>query len=54
MGFTDIFKKKHTEQINSDVVDNFDQIKSLLTFEDKDDFYFCQIIQRKKDGQIIH
>ena len=53
MGFTDIFKKKHTEQINSDVIDNFNQIKSLLTFEDKDDFYFCQIIQRKKDGNDV-
>lgn len=31
-------------------VDNFDKIKQLLHFEDKDDFYFLQIIQRKKDG----
>ena len=34
-------------------VDNFDVIKRLLKFEDKDDFYFLQIIQRKKDGNQI-
>lgn len=33
--------------------DNFDLIKSLLKFEDKDDFYFLQIIQRKKDGNEV-
>lgn len=33
-----------------DMVDNFEQIKKHITFDDKDDFYFCQIIQRKKDG----
>lgn len=32
------------------MVDNFEQIRKLLKFEDKDDFYFLQIIQRKKDG----
>lgn len=34
-------------------VDNFDLIECLLKFEDKDDFYFCQIIQRKKDGNDV-
>ena len=34
-------------------VDNFDIIKRLLMFEDKDDFYFLQIIQRKKDGNDV-
>ena len=32
------------------IIDNFEQIKRLMKFEDKDDFYFLQIIQRKKDG----
>ena len=35
------------------MVDNFEQIRSHISFEDKDDFYFCQIIQRKKDGNDI-
>lgn len=35
------------------IVDNFELIKTLLKFEDKDDFYFCQIIQRKKDGNDV-
>lgn len=35
------------------IVDNFDLIKGLLKFEDKDDFYFLQIIQRKKDGNDV-
>ena len=35
------------------MVDNFDLIKQLLHFDDKDDFYFCQIIQRKKDGNNV-
>ena len=34
-------------------VDNFDIIRRLLKFDDKDDFYFLQIIQRKKDGNIV-
>ncbi len=34
-------------------VNNFDLIRTLLKFEDKDDFYFLQIIQRKKDGNIV-
>lgn len=31
-------------------VDNFKLIKSLLKFNNSDEFYFLQIIQRKKDG----
>lgn len=31
------------------MVDNFDLIKNLLEFRSKDDFYFVQILQRKKD-----
>lgn len=34
-------------------INNFDRIRDLLTFDDKDDFYFLQIIQRKKDGNIV-
>lgn len=34
-------------------IDNFDIIRKLLKFDDKDDFYFLQIIQRKKDGNIV-
>lgn len=31
-------------------VDNFELIKSILKFRRSTSFYFCQIIQRKKDG----
>lgn len=31
------------------MVNNFKQIKKLLDFRTKDDFYFIQILQRKKD-----
>jgi hypothetical protein len=31
------------------MVDNFDLIRSLLNFRSEDDFYFLQILQRKKD-----
>lgn len=34
------------------IVDNFDRIASMLEFNDKDEFYFLQIIQRKKDGNV--
>ena len=34
-------------------INNFYIIKNLLTFDDKDDFYFLQIIQRKKDGNLV-
>lgn len=30
-------------------INNFNQIRSLLKFRSKDDFYFIQILQRKKD-----
>lgn len=32
------------------MTDNFQHIKSLLKFESPDDFYFIQIIQRRKDN----
>lgn len=32
------------------IIDNFNLIKNHLTFNNKDEFYFLQIIQRKKDG----
>lgn len=32
------------------MIDNFDQISDLLEFRSDDDFYFLQIIQRKKDN----
>lgn len=32
------------------MIDNFEQIKNLLVFESEDDFYFSQIIQRKKEN----
>lgn len=32
------------------MVDNFNLIKKLLKFESEDDFYFVQILQRKKDN----
>lgn len=35
------------------VVDNFIQIKDLLKFDSADDFYFCQIIKRKKENKDI-
>lgn len=31
------------------MVDNFEQIKKLLKFDSPNDFYFVQVIQRKKD-----
>lgn len=31
------------------MIDNFKQIKNLLEFRSDDDFYFLQILQRKKD-----
>lgn len=34
------------------MIDNFDLIKSLLDFGDKDKFYFLQILQRKKDAKV--
>lgn len=34
------------------MVDNFEKIANFLGFKSDDDFYFLQILQRKKDGQI--
>ena len=34
------------------VIDNFDQILDILEFNNQDEFYFLQIIQRKKDGNV--
>lgn len=34
------------------IVDNFDQILDLLEFNNKNEFYFVQVIQRKKDGNV--
>ena len=31
------------------MIDNFEQIRSMLEFRSSDDFYFLQILQRKKD-----
>jgi hypothetical protein len=33
------------------MVDNFEQIKSLLQFDNDDQFYFVQIIKRKKENK---
>lgn len=35
------------------IVDNFDQILNLISFNNKDEFYFIQVIQRKKDGNDV-
>lgn len=35
------------------MLDNIELIKPLLTFENKDDFYYLQILQRKKDNPEI-
>jgi len=32
------------------MINNFDQIRELLTFDKEDEFYFVQILQRKKDN----
>lgn len=32
------------------MVNNFDQIRELLSFDSEDEFYFVQILQRKKDN----
>lgn len=32
------------------MIDNFQTIRDFLTFESKDDFYFIQIIKRRKDN----
>lgn len=35
------------------MIDNFDLIKSLLCFDNEDEFYFIQVIQRKKDRKDV-
>lgn len=35
------------------MIDVFDKIKELLTFESEDDFYYLQILQRKKENPQI-
>lgn len=35
-------------------INNFEQIKKLLTFNSEDEFYFIQILQRKKDNPDHH
>ena len=32
------------------IVDNFEQIRGLLKFDSDDDFYFVELLQRKKDN----
>lgn len=32
------------------MIDNFEQVANLLSFNSEDDFYFLQILQRKKDN----
>ena len=34
-------------------VDNFKQIREMLNFESGDEFYFIEIMQRKKDGNML-
>ncbi|MEN7551679.1 hypothetical protein AAG747_27435 [Rapidithrix thailandica] len=33
------------------MVDNIEKIKALLSFESEDDFYFLQVLQRKKENE---
>lgn len=37
---------------NLDEVNNFDKITDFMSFNNKDEFYFLQVIQRKKDGNV--
>lgn len=34
------------------MINNFKQVKDLLEFRSEDDFYFLQILQRKKDHKV--
>lgn len=36
------------------MTNNIEQIRKLLVFNDKDDFYFVQIIQRRKENPDLH
>ena len=43
------------EECKSKTIDNFDKVsKDLMKFDNQNQFYFVQIIQRKKDGNITH
>ena len=33
------------------MIDNFNQIRYLLSFDNDDEFYFCQILKRKKENR---
>lgn len=53
------YRKQHTGYdfcdkclSNVKVVDNFDWALNFMEFNNQDEFYFVQIIQRKKDGNI--
>lgn len=53
------YRKQHTGYdfcdkclSNVKVVDNFDWALNFMEFKNQDEFYFIQIIQRKKDGNI--
>ena len=35
------------------MVNNFDKIRNFLTFNSSDDFYFIQILKRRKDNPTL-
>jgi len=39
------------DKINTSAICNFSMIEKLMKFEDENDFYFIQILQRKKDNK---
>lgn len=41
------------DKCNIKEVDNFDIIANMMEFNNRDEFYFLQIIQRKKDGNVV-
>lgn len=43
------FQNLHQENILENMIDNFDKIIPLMEFRTKDDFYYLQILQRKKE-----
>lgn len=45
----DIMKSDEELGLYNTEVDNFEIIKPLLQFDSKDTYFFCQILQRKKD-----
>ena len=52
----EIKEKQYSQEFLGHTIDNFDLIKPLLKFEndDKDTFYFIQILQRKKENPLIN